>query len=102
MTRSIQEFSAEEFIHIGKVIIANVADPMQIIIPLCIAMVALSTWKFYREKSVGFYPAVTALVLMIVTLLITVLVEVVYKEYFLCALRVYFLRALCGLDFTSL
>lgn len=76
MTRSIQEFSAEEFIHIGKVIIANVAGPMRIIMPLCIAMVALSTWKFYREKPAGFYPAVGALVLMIVTLLITVLIEV--------------------------
>jgi uncharacterized membrane protein len=76
LTRSIQEFSAEEFIHIGKVIIANVANPMRIIMPLCIVFMTVSVWLFYREKSGGFYTVIVALTLMIVTLLITVLIEV--------------------------
>ena len=33
LTRSIHDFSAAEFIHIGKTIIANVAIPMRILMP---------------------------------------------------------------------
>jgi uncharacterized membrane protein len=76
LTRSLDEFSAGEFIHIGKVIIVNVAVPMSIIMPLCILFMILSI-SFYRErKSSGFYLSILALVLIIITLLITLLVLV--------------------------
>jgi len=42
LNRSIQVFSAEEFIHIGKTIIANLAVPMQFIMPSCILFMLLS------------------------------------------------------------
>jgi uncharacterized membrane protein len=76
MTRSIGEFSAAEFIHIGKVIIANVAGPMRILMPASILFLGLSTWMDYRKKSRAFYPMLASLMLMVITLLITVLVEV--------------------------
>jgi hypothetical protein len=40
LTRSIDTFSAAEFIHIGKTIIANVAWPMRILMPACILFCA--------------------------------------------------------------
>jgi len=76
MTRSISDFSSAEFIHIGKVIIANVADPMRILMPVCLLFLGLSTWLEYRRKSRAFYPLLASLTLMIVTMLITILVEV--------------------------
>jgi len=76
LTRSIETFSAAEFIHIGKTIIANVAWPMRIIMPLCIVFMILSTWLYPQKKSGGFYFSATACVLIIVVLLITLLVEV--------------------------
>ena len=76
MTRSITDFSAAEFIHIGKVVIANVADPMRILMPLTVLLLIAATWLEYRNKSRVFYSFLAALLLMIITLLITVLVEV--------------------------
>src|SRR6266566_1763960 len=38
LTRSIPDFSATEFIHIGKTIIANVAVPMAILMPVTLLM----------------------------------------------------------------
>jgi len=76
LTRSIGDFSAEEFIHIGKVIIANVADSMKILMPLTILLLVVNTWAEYRIKSRAFYPLLASLILMVVTLLITLLVEV--------------------------
>jgi len=76
LTRSLETFSAEEFIHIGKTIIANVAIPMSILMPLCILLMILSLWLYPQKKSAGFYLSATAFVLLIITLLITLLVEV--------------------------
>ena len=52
LTRSIEDFSAAEFIHIGKVIIGNVALPMSIIMPSCILVMILSSW-FYQQKKIN-------------------------------------------------
>ena len=71
LTRSLETFSAAEFIHIGKTIIANVAIPMSIIMPLCILCMILSTLFYSRKKSSGFYFSVAALILIVITLLIT-------------------------------
>jgi uncharacterized membrane protein len=76
LTRSLDEFSAGEFIHIGKVIIANVAVPMSIIMPLCILLMILSVLFYPDKRSSGFYLNILALVLIIITLLITLLVLV--------------------------
>jgi len=76
LTRSISDFSSSEFIHIGNVIIANVANPMKVIMPAGILFLILSTWSQYGKNKTSFSLMVVSLVLMIVTLLITVLVEV--------------------------
>src|SRR3954451_13089241 len=76
LTRSIEGFSAAEFIHIGKVIISNVAVPMSIIMPAGILLMLLSLWFYGDKKSVGFYAVVLALVLIITVLLVTLLVLV--------------------------
>jgi uncharacterized membrane protein len=76
LTRSLDEFSASEFIHIGKVIIANVAVPMSIIMPLCILFMVLSVLYYPEKKSTGFYLNILALVLMLITLSITLLILV--------------------------
>ena len=76
LTRSIESFSPGEFIHIGKVIIANVALPMSIIMPLGILLVLLSLWFYDKKKSTGFYSGLLSFALIILTLLITLIVLV--------------------------
>lgn len=76
LTRSIETFSPAEFIHIGKMIIANVAWPMRILMPACILFMLLSAWLCPEKKSPGFYFSVAACLLIIVALMITLLVEV--------------------------
>ncbi|ANE51324.1 anthrone oxygenase family protein [Flavisolibacter tropicus] len=76
LTRSIDSFSAEEFIHIGKVIIANVAVPMRILMPAAILFVSLWVVWYYNKKSIGFYFGILGLATLLITLLITLLVLV--------------------------
>ncbi|GAA4301463.1 DUF1772 domain-containing protein [Compostibacter hankyongensis] len=76
MTRSIDQFSAAEFIHIGRVIIANVAVPMSILMPACIIFLGLSLWFYPEKPSAGFHLSIAALVLMIITLLVTLIILV--------------------------
>ena len=76
LTRSIESFSPDEFTHIGKVIIANVAVPMRIIMPSGILLILLSLWLCKHKKSAGFYMGGLSLILVIATLLITVLILV--------------------------
>jgi uncharacterized membrane protein len=76
LSRSIEVFSAEEFIHIGKAIIQNLAVPMRIIMPTSIVFMALSVWCYPDKRSGGFYFCIAALILIIAALLITLLIEV--------------------------
>ena len=76
LTRSIETFSSAEFIHIGKVIIYNVAVPMSIIMPLCILFMILSLWFYRQKKSAGFYSGIAAFALVIITLLVTLIILV--------------------------
>ncbi len=76
LTRSIESFSPDEFTHIGKVIIDNVAIPMRIIMPTGILLVIGSLWISKQKNGVGFYMGVLSLLLIIATLLITVLILV--------------------------
>jgi uncharacterized membrane protein len=76
LTRSIHDFSAAEFIHIGKTIIRNVAVPMSIIMPLTLVCMFVGVLMSRRVNQSSFYLYVISLLLMIVTLIITVAVEV--------------------------
>lgn len=76
LTRSLETFSAQEFIHIGKTIIANVAWPMRILMPFAILFNILYLWWHPRKRSVGFNIGLVACVFLIITLLITVGIEV--------------------------
>jgi uncharacterized membrane protein len=76
LTRSIPDFSVAEFIHIGKTIIGNVAIPMAIIMPatLLFMLIAIFLSRGVNRSSFFFY--CLAFLLMVITLIITVGVEV--------------------------
>lgn len=76
LTRSLDNFSAAEFIHIGKTVIANVAVPMSIMMPVGLLFLLLSMWSSYKTNRVVFWLFLLSFVLMVVTLIITVGVEV--------------------------
>ena len=76
LSQSIENFRPAEFIHIGKTIIANVAFPMRIILPLCIVSIGLVAWLYPKKKSAGFYFVLSSLLLIIITLVITLFIEV--------------------------
>jgi len=76
LTRSIHDFSAAEFIHIGKTIIANVALPMSIIMPLTLLMQLIAALLVRNVNRVSFNLYSASFVLMVLTLIFTVAVEV--------------------------
>ena len=76
LIRSIETFSAAEFIHIGQTIIGNVAWPMRILVPACILFMIMSALLVGEKNSAEFYLSVTACLLIVIALLITLLVEV--------------------------
>ena len=71
LTRSLENFSANEFIHMGKVIISNVAVPMAIIMPAGILFIASSLWLYRPKKSTGFYFGLVSFILIIIVLVVT-------------------------------
>ncbi|PSK89795.1 DUF1772 domain-containing protein [Taibaiella chishuiensis] len=75
LTRSLDTFPADHFIRIGQTIIHNVAGPMRVLMPLTLVMQLLLCIA-YRKQGRVFYALLAAFGLMIVTLLITLLVEV--------------------------
>ena len=76
LTRSLDNFSPSEFIHIGKTIIANVAIPMRILMPATLVFMLLVIWQSRLAYKPSFYLYNTAFLLMFVTLIITVAIEV--------------------------
>ena len=76
LTRSIPDFSAAEFVHIGKTIIANVAVPMAILMPLTLLMMLAAIWQSRRINKSSFYFYISSFLLMVITLIITVAIEV--------------------------
>ena len=76
LTRSLDDFSAGEFLHIGQTVIANVAWPMRFLLPASIAFIGWSLVVHPARKSNSFRILVCSLVAMVLTLLITLLVEV--------------------------
>jgi uncharacterized membrane protein len=76
LTRSLDNFSPAEFLHIGKTIIANVAVPMRILLPGSLLAMLWALGSHPNKRSPAFYLILTGFALMIATLLITLLVEV--------------------------
>ena len=75
LTRSLDLFPADNFIRIGKTLIGNVAWPMRTLMPvtlLSLAWLCLITVKVRPS----FYFFAGSFLLMVITLLITVMVEV--------------------------
>lgn len=75
LTRSIGDFPPDNFIRIGKTIIANVAWPMRILMPATILVLAWLCFATFRSRP-PFYFFLGALIFMVITLVITVGVEV--------------------------
>ncbi|HEX5171975.1 MAG TPA: anthrone oxygenase family protein [Cyclobacteriaceae bacterium] len=75
LTRSLDVFPADNFIRIGKTIISNVAWPMRILMP---ATLLTLLWLCLIAAKVrpSFYFFAGSFLLMLITLLITVMVEV--------------------------
>lgn len=76
LTRSIHDFSAAEFIHIGKTIIDNVAIPMSIIMPATLLFMLVTLLLSRRINRYSFYLYSISFLLMVITLIITVAIEV--------------------------
>jgi uncharacterized membrane protein len=74
--RSLKVFNAGEFIHIVKTMAANLAVPMRILMPSCIILMLSSVWIYPLKDSLGFYLNLTAFLLVLISLIITLLVEV--------------------------
>jgi uncharacterized membrane protein len=74
--RSIHVFKEDEFIHIVKTLAGNLAVPMKIMMPACIVFLLISVRVYPHKDSGGFYLSIMAVCLIIVSLLITMLVEV--------------------------
>src|SRR5262245_57468982 len=70
--RSIKAFNGAEFIHIVRTMSANLATPMRIMMPACIVFVLLSALTYPTKNALGFYLNIAALILMLVSLLVTV------------------------------
>jgi uncharacterized membrane protein len=75
LTRSLDQFPPDNFIRIGKTIIANVAWPMRILMPLTLVALLWLSWTS-RQQRPTFYFFLGSLTLMVITLIITVGVEV--------------------------
>jgi uncharacterized membrane protein len=75
LTRSIDVFPADAFIRIGKTIIDNVAWPMRILMPATLLSL-LYLCIVTKKVRPAFYFIFTSFVFMVVTLVITVAVEV--------------------------
>jgi uncharacterized membrane protein len=76
LTRSLENFAAAEFIHIGKTIIANVALPMRILMPATLLFMVLAVWQSRSIHKPAFHLYLVSFLLMLITLIITVAVEV--------------------------
>ncbi len=76
LSRTMYELPSEIFITIGKEIMKNVAIPMSIIMPASIIGLLILFVGSWKTKSVYFYCILTALILFIIALVITVAVEV--------------------------
>jgi len=76
LARSMEAFSAAEFIHIGNVIIGNVAWPMRLMMIAAVVLQVIYLWSYPPQKSPGFFVSVKAFVLYVAVFAITLAVLV--------------------------
>jgi uncharacterized membrane protein len=76
LSRSIELFTAQAFLEIGKVIIQNLAWPMRVMMPATILLMLIHLWVYPVKKSRAFFLYVQSFILLMITLLITLLVLV--------------------------
>ena len=76
LSRSIEKTTPTTFLENGKLIIKNLALPMAFMMPLTILFMFVGLWLYPIPGTSGFYLNVISFILIIITLLITVLVEV--------------------------
>ncbi len=76
LSRSMHVLSPDIFITIGKQIMENVAATMRIVMPASIIGLLLLLVGSWKTKNLYFYCILTALVLFLAALLITLIVEV--------------------------
>lgn len=76
LTRSLDTFEAPAFLQIGRTIIANIAWPMRVLMPLTLLSMVWSMIVHPDRRSRSFAWLAIAFALMVATLLITLLVEV--------------------------
>jgi uncharacterized membrane protein len=74
--RTLTVFNEEQLILIVKTMSANLALPMRILMPSCIFCMLLSVCFFFEKDSLEFYLNLIAFAFTIVSLLITLIVEV--------------------------
>lgn len=75
LTRSLEIFPADNFIRIGQTIIHHVAVPMRILMPVTLFLQLLLCLAYLRQRPVC-YLFLASFIFMVITLLITLLVEV--------------------------
>ncbi|WP_300599846.1 DUF1772 domain-containing protein [Niabella sp.] len=75
LTRSLETFPPDHFIRIGQTIIDNVAVPMRILMPVTLLVQLLLCISFWKQKPAIYFFA-AAFIFMVISLLITLLVEV--------------------------
>ncbi|SDD72065.1 protein of unknown function [Mucilaginibacter pineti] len=76
LSRSLSAFSAGEFIKIAKIMSANLGAPMRFLLPLCIIAMLLTVWFYPQKSAIGFYAGIMAVALIIISLIITIAIEV--------------------------
>jgi Domain of unknown function (DUF1772) len=76
LTRSLETFTPAEFLHIGQTIIANIAVPMRMLMPASLLVMLWSIWLYPVKRSMGFGLLLVSFILMMLTLIITLAVEV--------------------------
>ncbi|MEP6627348.1 MAG: DUF1772 domain-containing protein [Ginsengibacter sp.] len=76
LTRSIETFTPEAYLAIGKTIIGNIGIPMRMLMPLTLLSVFALLWLWPDKKGLAFIGVVIAFVLLVAATLITVGIEV--------------------------
>lgn len=76
LSRSIEKISPETFLENGRIFIKNLARPMRMFLPLTILVMIAGLYLYPNKSITGFYLAIASFILIIITLIITVGIEV--------------------------
>ncbi|QMW04253.1 FAD-dependent monooxygenase [Spirosoma foliorum] len=75
-SRSYNLFSLDELIHIANVGVQNLALPMRFISGTCLALLSATAYFMAPKKSKEFYFVLASIALLVITLVLTVAIEV--------------------------